>query len=505
MAVTVRTQDRPPIWRDATVLKWTAQIALLVALGVVFITLYSQATTNIEDRGITFGFDFLDEDPLIPIREGISTEPDSGSRALYTGIVNTLRVAVSGILAATLLGTIIGVARLSSNWISQKTATLYIETIRNIPLLVQMFFWLALTGVFSPIGDFSVGKHWVIASTRGVSIPWLFPRDGFYQWLALLVVGAVAAYFVQRRYARLKEDQGGETYAYAKAAATFAAFALIGWFAHPVMFWVGAIWDAISSVFGAIPTGALQVVLAVGAVGLAYWWIKRLLDSLRTPAGLAKLTDDHWFRMIFAGVIGVAFAALFIFASPIAETMLKLGEAFFNFLGDKFDSGRTADPLAFTRPAIEVRGTGGFTQLASNSLVITPGFFAVWVGVTLYTSAFIAEIVRGGILAVSKGQAEAGGALGLSRPQLLRFIMLPQAFRIILPPMGNQYLNLFKNTSLGIAVAYPDIVHVGQTLYNQTGQTFPIVLIWMSFFLTGSLILSSITNYFNRRLQLVER
>ena len=505
MAVTVRTHERPPLWRDATVLKWTAQIALLIALGIVFITLANQATTNIEKRGITFGFDFLDEDPLIPIREGISTQPDSGSRALYTGIVNTLRVAISGILAATILGTIIGIARLSSNWISQKTATLYIETIRNIPLLVQMFFWLALTQVFSEIGEFSVGKYWVLATTRGVSVPWLFPRDGFYQWLVLIAIGAVAAYFVHRRYARIQEEQGGETYAYTKAIATLLAFAVVGWFVHPVMSWVGVIWDAISDVLGAIPTGLLQAVLALGALALAYWWIKRLLDSLRTPAGLAKLTDDHWFRMIFAGVIGVGFALLFIFASPIAESMLKLGEAFFNFLGDKFDSSRTASPLDFTRPAVEVRGTGGFTQLSADSLVITPGFFAVWVGVTLYTSAFIAEIVRGGILAVSKGQAEAAGAVGLSRSQSLRFIMLPQAFRIILPPMGNQYLNLFKNTSLGIAVAFPDIVHVGQTLYNQTGQTFPIVIIWMGFFLTGSLILSSIVNYFNRRLQLVER
>ncbi len=113
--------------------------------------------------------------------------------------------------------------------------------------------------------------------------------------------------------------------------------------------------------------------------------------------------------------------------------------------------------------------------------------------------------MRGGILAVSKGQSEAGAAVGLTRVQLLRFVVLPQAFRIILPPMGNQYLNLFKNTSLGIAVAYPDIVQVGQTLYNQGGPTFTIVALWMAFFLTGSLVLSSIVNYFNRRLKLVER
>ena len=264
MAVTVRTHERPPLWRDATVLKWTAQVALLVALGIVFVTLANQATTNIEARGITFGWDFLDEDPLIPIREGISTQPDSGSRALYTGIVNTLRVAISGIMAATILGTIIGVARLSTNWISSKTATLYIETIRNIPLLVQMFFWLALTSVFSEIGVFGVGKYWILATTRGVSIPWLFPRDGFYQWLVLIAIGAAAAYFVYRRYAKKKEEEGGETYAYTRAIATLLAFAVVGWFVHPVMSWVGVIWDAISSLFGAIPTGLLQAVLASG-------------------------------------------------------------------------------------------------------------------------------------------------------------------------------------------------------------------------------------------------
>jgi general L-amino acid transport system permease protein len=106
---------------------------------------------------------------------------------------------------------------------------------------------------------------------------------------------------------------------------------------------------------------------------------------------------------------------------------------------------------------------------------------------------------------VAKGQSEAGLAVGLTRAQLLRFVILPQAFRIVLPPIGNQYLNLFKNTSLGIAVAFPDIVQVGQTIYNQTGQTFPVVLLWMGFFLLGSLVLSSIVNYFNRRLKLVER
>ena len=138
-------------------------------------------------------------------------------------------------------------------------------------------------------------------------------------------------------------------------------------------------------------------------------------------------------------------------------------------------------------------------------MTMTPNFFGVWVGVTLYTAAFIAEIVRGGILAVPKGQSEAGLALGLKRSQVLRMIVLPQAFRIILPPMGNQYLNLAKNTSLGIAVAFPELVQVGQTLFNQTGDTIQVFLVWMGFYLSVSLILSSIVNWYNRKMKLVER
>ena len=505
LAVTVRTQERPPLWRDATVLKWTAQVALLIALGIVFVTLFDQARTNLDERGIsTFQGDFLDDPPGISIREGISLQPETGARALYAGIVNTLRVAISGIIAATILGTLIGVARLSSNWIVEKFATVYIEIIRNIPLLVQMFFWLAVSQVFTKIEDLEVGEYWFLVTARGMSPPWVFPHEGFYQWVVFLAIGAVAGFLVHRRFARKQQEEGGETYPYLKAIGTFLAVAVVGWFLHPVFAFFSGIWDGISSFVGVIPIGLLQVLLAVVAVGGAFLWIKRFLNNLRTPAGLAKLTDDHWFRMIFAGVIGVGFAVLFLFAGVISETILKLGEAFFNFLGNKYDSAFDGNPLRFARPAVEIRGSN-FTQISNKGLVITPGFFAVWIGVTLYTAAFIAEIVRGGILAVSKGQSEAGGALGLTRFQLLRLIVLPQAFRIILPPMGNQYLNLFKNTSLGIAVAFPDIVQVGQTLYNQTGATISIVALWMAFFLTGSLVLSSIVNYFNRRLKLVER
>ena len=147
----------------------------------------------------------------------------------------------------------------------------------------------------------------------------------------------------------------------------------------------------------------------------------------------------------------------------------------------------------------EIVGDGDrFVQLG-------PGLRSVFIGVVIYTAAFIGENVRGGILAVQKGQSEAASAIGLSRGQALRHIILPQAFRIIMPPMGNQYLNLTKNTSLAIAVGYSDLVQVGTTVYNQTGKTLPVVAIWMLFYLSCSLSISVVVNYFNLRLKLVER
>ncbi|MCL1595241.1 MAG: ABC transporter permease subunit, partial [Actinomycetia bacterium] len=168
------------------------------------------------------------------------------------------------------------------------------------------------------------------------------------------------------------------------------------------------------------------------------------------------------------------------------------------------DVTRSGGPLVFSKPAVELLGAG-IPQYAPTGMLITVPFFAIWTGVTLYTAAFIAEIVRGGILAVPKGQTEAAQAVGFRRGQYLRFIILPQAFRIILPPMGNQYLNLMKNTSLGLAVAFADIVAVGFTIINQTGQSLPVVIVWMAFFVTMSLLISAIVNYYNRKLQLVAR
>ena len=163
-------------------------------------------------------------------------------------------------------------------------------------------------------------------------------------------------------------------------------------------------------------------------------------------------------------------------------------------------------PFEFSKPKVEQVGTTMFKRYSKgHGKNLTVGYFAIWLGVVLYTAIFISEVVRAGIMAVSKGQSEAGMSLGLRRSALLRLVVLPQAIRVMLPPMGNQYLNLAKNTSLGIAVAYPEIVAVGQTLYNQEGQTLPVFLIWMAFYSSVSLTISSIINYYNRKMKIVER
>ncbi|MDJ0924267.1 MAG: ABC transporter permease subunit [Acidimicrobiia bacterium] len=514
-AVSTQQHARPPVWRNVSVIKWVAQVLALVVVLALFWLLGSEAAKNFSNSGISFGWDWLSDPFGVNIREGIDVNPDSGARALVVGAVNTLRVAISGIIAATILGTIIGVARLSRNWIVNKLATVYIEIIRNIPLLVQIFFWSALAIGLAELTQDDVGEHFFKASNKGFASAWLFPSTGFWPWLIFVLVGLIVARYVARWRTRLMEETGKEAYSLTYAFGTVVAFGIVGWFLHPILGFLSSVWEAIGDFIGGLPSATVSIIIAVAGILGAAWWIRQFFESRRTPAGFGKLTDDDIFRVIFAGLVGlfIAFIA-FALGGATIETpggdVLTVAELIrngfanaFHWLADKF-TGEAGGPLEFSKPVVEVRGAG-FTQFGTTGIIITPPFFAVWVGVTLYTASFIAEIVRGGILAVSKGQTEAAQAVGLRRSQYLRLIILPQAFRIILPPMGNQYLNLAKNTSLGLAVAFADIVAVGFTAINQTGQALPIVLVWMAFFVTLSLVISGIVNYYNRKLKLVER
>ena len=514
MTVQVRQQSKTPLWRNGTVLKWTAQLAVLFGVILFFLLLGRRAFDNFAASGTTFNWDWITDPSDFLVREGIDLDPDSGIRAITVGAINTLRVAITGIFAATILGTLVGVGRLSNNWIVSKISTIYIETIRNIPLLVQIFFWQALVITLPGLATGDIGTYWFKASNKGFGLAWTSWNGGFLPWLVFLAAGLAASRYVSHRRRRYQEDTGNPAYTGRFATLTVLLFAIVGWIAWPILFWVEPILAWIAGVIDSMPSILIPIVLAGASLIGAGWWIRNFFESRRTPAGFGKLTDDDWFRVIFAGLTGVVLAGLSFAVAGLSMTtvagevlnvaeLARLGISnVFDWLGRGFaaDGGQ---PLEFSKASVVQ--TGNFVQYGDTGAVLTVPFFSIWWAVTLYTAAFIAEIVRGGILAVSKGQTEASMAMGLKRSQYLRLIILPQAFRIILPPMGNQYLNLFKNTSLGVAVAYAEIVSVGTTLYNKNGQTLPIVIVWMAFFLTGSLLISSVVNYYNRKMKLVER
>lgn len=514
MTVEVREHQKTPLWRNAQFLKWAVQLFVLGVFVAVGAVLVSRALENFSTQGTNLGWGWLTDPSDFLVREGIDLDPDSGIRALTVGAINTLRVTFFGIIGASIIGTLVGVGRLSKNWIVNKLSTIYVETIRNVPLLVQIFFWNAIAITLPDFTQDDIGQYWFKAANKGFGIAWVSWRTGFLPWLVFLIAGLFAARFVSRRRMRHQEETGQPARSGTFAFLAFAVFAVVGWFAWPILSFLGPVFEAIGEFIGSLPPIVIPLVVAVIAVGAAALWIRHFFESRRTPAGFGKLTDDDWFRVIFAAVAGVAIAVIAFVLSGIqietvAGQVLSFAELIqsgivtvFNWLARSF-SGEGSQPLYFS--LAEVAQRGNFEQYGTTGAVMTVPFFAIWFGVTIYTAAFIAEIVRGGILAVPLGQTEAAQAMGLKRSQYLRLVVLPQAFRIILPPLGNQYLNLFKNTSLGTAVAFAEIVAVGQTILNKTGQTLPVVLVWMGFFLTGSLTISAVVNYYNRKLRLVER
>jgi general L-amino acid transport system permease protein len=495
---------RVPLWRDAIVLKWVTQVLLLAAVLASMWFLVGQADDNLRARSINIGFDFIERPPDFQLSEGIDTHPATGGRALWVGMVNTLRIAIAGIIFATLLGMMVGLARLSNNWLIRRIGTLWVETLRNIPLLVQMVFYLAVLSTLPRVGlDTGPINGWLHVSNKGVSLPRAFISDGFYQWSIVVLTGMVAGWFVHKRRLRLHDETGVNTSPILWALGTVVLFGLAGLAAHPVFSFMGPIMGALADLLDSLPAAVPQVILSLVTVSIAIRWIRKFLAARRSAAGHMAITDDDWFRMIFAVVGTTAAVLMLVIWSGLSSWMLDSSRDLFQVLERKFDVDGAARPFDAMRP--DIVQPGRFPNYGKSGLNITIGFAAVFFGVVFYTSAFIGEIIRGGILGVPKGQIEAANAVGLRYGQSLRHIILPQAFRIVLPPLGNQYLNLTKNTSLAIAVGYSDLVQVGQTLYNQTGKTLPVVAIWMLFYLACSLTISVVVNYFNVRLKLVER
>lgn len=524
----IQAGTRPPFYRDTTVVKWIVQLAALAAVIFAMIFLANVAGDNLAAKNISTSFDFMNIDPGISLSEGIDTEPVTGGRALWVGMVNTLRLSIAGIFFATLLGVLVGLARLSNNWLVNKMSSVFVETLRNIPLLVQIIIIAAiLTGLERVTLDSGPVPGWLHITNKGVGVPRFHIGDAFYQWAVVMLFGLAAAWFIHKVRAAARDATGRDTKPVLSALAVLVVFGIIGWFIHPIFGFLDGPLRAISDAIGSIPQIAVQLALSALAVGFAVNWIRRFLNSRRTPAGLAKLTDDDYFRMIFAGLGAIVACLVFLRLWPgLSDWFVNSTSDLFAVLADKFGDSRemiaeqrwnatladdpeavrgkgSPGPFGLEQPNIEKRGN--FANYGTQGINMSVGFAAIFLGVWFYTSAFIGEIVRGGVLAVAKGQTEAAMAVGLKRSQALRQVILPQAFRIILPPMGNQYLNLTKNTSLAIAVGFSDMVQVGQTVSNQTGRVLPVLLITMLFYLACSLTISVIVNWFNVRLKIVER
>ncbi|HGS5505776.1 TPA: amino acid ABC transporter permease [Vibrio parahaemolyticus] len=377
-----------PVFRSAIF-----QIIAIAALVFFFYTIINNALNNLDARGIATGFGFLNQEAGFGI--GLTlieyNETYSYGRTFIVGLLNTALVSVLGIILATAIGFTMGVARLSTNWLVSRLAAVYIETFRNIPLLLQIFFWYfaVLQALPSARQSLSLGEA-IFLNVRGLYFPAPVFNEGSGVVIAAFVIGLVATLSI-------------------------------------------SIWAR----------------------------NKQRLTGQQTPMG----------RIGLGLLVGLPLLVYFVSGMPISLEYPQLKG--FNFKG---------------------------------GISIIPELAALLLALSVYTAAFIAEIVRSGINAVSHGQTEAAMSLGLPRAKTLKLVVIPQALRIIIPPLTSQYLNLTKNSSLAMAIGYPDLVSVfaGTTL-NQTGQAIEIIAMTMGVYLTLSLLTSALMNLYNRKVALVER
>ena len=386
-------QPKAAFYNRAEVRSVIFQILVFAGLAYFFYTIYNNTLTNMEARGIRTGFGFMSQsagfDVLLSL---IPYEPtDTYGRTFFVGLLNTLLVSFISIIFATLLGFLVGVSRLSANWLVAKVATIFVETFRNIPLLLQIFFWyFAVLATLPGVRDSISFADSIFINVRGLSVPRIVWADGsgivFYALLA-----AVAGVFFLSRWARKRQEATGQPF--------------------PLL------WSSIG--------------LLIALPLLAF-----LLSGMPASVELPKLEG-------------------------------------FGFKG---------------------------------GLRLIPELVALTVALSVYTAAFIAEAVRAGVQSVSHGQVEAAAALGLPNRKVMRLVTIPQALRVIVPPLNSQYQNLIKNSSLAMAIGYPDLVAVfmGSTL-NQVGQAVEIVFMTMLVYLFINLTLSMFMNWYNARIKLVER
>jgi general L-amino acid transport system permease protein len=380
-----------PLWRDIRVLRVAAQIAVVLAVALVVAFLLRNAMTAMSARGLSLGFDFLGSTAGFEIGETpIDYRPtDTYGRAFLVGVLNTLFVSLAGIVLATLLGVLVGVARLSPNWLVSRVAAGYVELMRNTPLLVQLLLLWAVMLQLPAVANSLTLPGPSYLNQRGLFVPAPQLSSTFGPWA--VIVGAALLLAVAARVTALRREASGRPALH------------LGWFG----------------------------LLAFAGVAVIGW-----LSAPEPPMFLD---------------------------APVQQR--------FNFQG---------------------------------GLALSPEFTALLLGLVLYTAAFIGEVVRGGIQAVRRGQVEAAQALGLTSGQTLRLIVFPQALRVVVPPLTSQYLNLAKNSSLAVAIGYPDLFNVSRTVASQTGQPVSVILLVMGTYLSISLVTSLLMNLYNRRVQILE-
>jgi general L-amino acid transport system permease protein len=378
---------RVPLWRDVRVLQWVFQLAVVALAVALVVWVLGNYTENSSRQNIPTGFDFLDNPAAFEITGNELSQNAPVRDAIVQGVLNTLRVSVVGIALATVLGTLIGIARLSRNWLVRSLATVYVEAIRNVPLplFVVMGSLAIVLGIFPRIENAWEPLGLLVISNRGIAGPW-FTGSGV--GLVVLLAAAAGVWAAVARWRRAVFDRTGEP---------------------PRTGWWGA--------------GAALLVLAAGWLALGF---------------------------------------------------------------------------GFTLPEVDGRRTAG-------GIRIDPSFFAILFALVIYTASHIAEIVRGSIQAVPRGQGEAADSLALGAFQRMWYVVLPQAFRIAIPPIGNQYLNLIKNSSLGAAIGYYDLTLVTQTTVGNGSPAVPAFALALVIYLAISLVTSFFVNVANRRFALVER
>jgi general L-amino acid transport system permease protein len=479
MASATRPTPEPytPFWRNEKILALFAQAIFVVVIVAVFWFLFSnmQARLLATKGSAALRFNFLSTAAGFQIGEGIAYSPqESFGRAFVVGMVNTIRVAFIGIILASMLGLFAGIARLSNNWLVSRLAGFYIEIIRSTPLVVQLFFWYF--GVILALPDINTPQEipgLAILTNRGISIaalhlsatgaPWQW-------WLLGSLVVALLVGFIRRRQLQ-RDGRVGNGFGWGFLA--FVLLALIGYI--------------VTSVISTLPANTAYE-LNRGDRGTLF------VDT--NGDGIFDEGQEPPLQYVPVTLLDAD-------GKAIATTRTDgAGEYRFYDLPE----GSEGVTLQWEKPALLVIDRPvrqGFNFVGGTSM--TPEFAGLLLGLVVYTGAFIAEIVRAGINAVPKGQWEASRALGLSGPTILRLVVLPQALRVIIPPLTNQYLNLTKNSSLAIAIGYPDLFNVALTILNQTGAEVQMFLLIMAGYLSFSLITSLFMNWYNRRIAFVER